>query len=133
MLKKARLLTRPTPARQDAPFRGQGHSERPTMIFPSLLLHVVQDGPDGSPTARVFPILRFVFKGSLVDPRLRASNEHIPIVRVPRAGGRLGYPSHLLLEVHPELGISPILIGLGAQVLLDIVAGEEVPIAGLEG
>ena len=28
MLKKARLLTRPTPARQDAPFRGQGRSER---------------------------------------------------------------------------------------------------------
>jgi hypothetical protein len=26
--KKARLLTRPTPARQDAPFRGQGRSER---------------------------------------------------------------------------------------------------------
>jgi hypothetical protein len=34
------------------------------------------------------------FKGSLVDPRLRASNEHIPIVRVPRAGGRPGCPSH---------------------------------------
>jgi hypothetical protein len=33
-------------------------------------------------------------KGSLVDPRLRASNEHILIVRVPRAGGRLGCPSH---------------------------------------
>jgi len=28
MLKKARLLTRPTPARQDAPFRGQGRSGR---------------------------------------------------------------------------------------------------------
>ena len=26
MLKKARFLTRPTPARQDAPFRGQGRS-----------------------------------------------------------------------------------------------------------
>jgi hypothetical protein len=26
MLKKARHLTRPTPARQDAPFRGQGRS-----------------------------------------------------------------------------------------------------------
>jgi hypothetical protein len=32
------------------------------------------------------------FKGSLVDPRLRASNEHILIVRVPRAGGRSGCP-----------------------------------------
>jgi len=28
MLKKARLPTRPTPARQDAPFRGQGRSKR---------------------------------------------------------------------------------------------------------
>ena len=27
MLKKARLLTRPTPARQDAPFHGQDRSE----------------------------------------------------------------------------------------------------------
>ena len=27
MLKKLRLLTRPTPARQDAPIRGQGRSE----------------------------------------------------------------------------------------------------------
>jgi len=26
MLKKARLLTHPTPARQDAPFRGQGRN-----------------------------------------------------------------------------------------------------------
>ena len=45
-------------------------------------------------TARVIPIPHFTFKGSLVDPRLRASNEHIRIVRVPRAGGRPGYPSH---------------------------------------
>jgi len=37
---------------------------------------------------------QFDFKGSLVDPPLRASNEHIPIVRVPRARGRSGYPSH---------------------------------------
>jgi hypothetical protein len=44
------------------------------------------------PTARVFPILQLNFKGGLVDPQLRASNEHILIVRVPRAGGRPGYP-----------------------------------------
>ena len=38
-------------------------------------------------------------KGGLVDPRLRASNEHIPIVRVPRAGGRrLPFSSHALHE-----------------------------------
>ena len=39
----------------------------------------------------------------------------------------------ILLEVHPELSIRPILIGAGAQVLLDILAGKEVTIAGLEG
>ena len=38
----------------------------------------------------------------------------------------------LLLEVHPELSIRPILIGAGTQVLRDISAGEEVPIASLE-
>lgn len=31
-------------------------------------------------------------QGGLVDPQLRASNEHLPSVRVPRAGGRSGYP-----------------------------------------
>ena len=36
--------------------------------------------------------LTYLFGGSLVDPRLRASNEHILIVRVPRAGGRPGCP-----------------------------------------
>ena len=66
------------------------------------------------PTVRASPIPRFFFKGSLVGPQVRASNEHIPIVRVPRAGGRLGYPSHLLLEINPELGIGPVLIGVGA-------------------
>ena len=111
----------------------QGHNERPTTIFPSSRLYVVQDGPDGFPTARVFPILRFYFKGSLVDPRLRASNEHIPIVRVPRAGGRLGYPSHLLLEIHPELEIRPVLIGASTQILLDIRPGEHMAIDRLEG
>ena len=38
----------------------------------------------------------------------------------------------ILLEVHPEVGIRPILIGAGAQVLRDVRAGEEVAIAGLE-
>jgi hypothetical protein len=45
-------------------------------------------------TVHVYPIPHFVFKGSLADPRLRASNEHFLIVRVPRAGGRSGYASH---------------------------------------
>jgi hypothetical protein len=50
-----------------------------------------QMSPFSTPCSRPFyPV--FSFKGSLVDPRMRASNEHIPIVRVPRAGGRPGYP-----------------------------------------
>jgi len=40
--------------------------------------------------------------GGLVDPRLRASNEHIPIVRVPRAGGRPGHPAPLLTALSPS-------------------------------
>ena len=35
-------------------------------------------------------------EGGLVDPQLRASNEHILIVRVPRARGRPGHPLPLL-------------------------------------
>ncbi|MGH7182953.1 MAG: hypothetical protein ACREJN_13370 [Nitrospiraceae bacterium] len=41
----------------------------------------------------ILPILFLTSpEGGLVDPQLRASDEHIPIVRVPRAGGRPGYP-----------------------------------------
>jgi len=36
-----------------------------------------------SPHCARYPNPHFIFKGTLVDPRLRASNEHIPIVRVP--------------------------------------------------
>jgi len=45
----------------------------------------------------------------MVDPRLRASNEHIPIVRVPRAGGRPGCPfSSLCFRRRPvQFGVSP--------------------------
>jgi hypothetical protein len=32
---------------------------------------------DQSSPARVTPILYFIFKGRMVDPRMRASNEHI--------------------------------------------------------
>ncbi len=35
----------------------------------------------------------FILKGGLVDSLLRASNEHLPSVRVARAGGQTGYPS----------------------------------------
>jgi len=36
-------------------------------------------------------IRRFPEERGLVDPRLRASNEHLPSVRVPRAGGQPGH------------------------------------------
>jgi hypothetical protein len=36
MLKKAVVLTRPTPARQDAPFRRQGRSERRGEAYASV-------------------------------------------------------------------------------------------------
>ena len=52
-------------------FKGYGHLR-------SFLVH--EGGLVCSLTARVIPISRFIFKGSLVDPRLRASNEHIPIL-----------------------------------------------------
>jgi len=39
----------------------------------------------------------------------------------------------ILLEIHPELDIGPVLIGAGAQVLRDIPAGEHVAIDRLEG
>ena len=44
----------------------------------------------------------------LVDPQLRASNEHIPIVRVPRAGGQPGHAPPPLLSVSiPQCNFSP--------------------------
>jgi len=52
------------------------------------------------PAALAYPL-----KGGLVDPLMRASNEHILIVRVPRAGGRPGYPSPLIAE-SPTAAIS---------------------------
>jgi hypothetical protein len=80
------------------------HSHPPTH-WHAETCHLPWRGPSDSPTspeevgrlfftARIFPFPHLIFRGSLVDPRLRASNEHILIVRVPRAGGRPGYPSH---------------------------------------
>ena len=54
----------------------------------------LDSGQAESLTARVLPVPYFIFKGSLIAPRLRASNERPLSVRVPRAGGRSGYPSH---------------------------------------
>jgi len=46
----------------------------------------------GHPPLFFQSFLSISFGGGLVDPLLRASNEHILIVRVPRARGRPGCP-----------------------------------------
>ena len=66
-----------------------------TMFLPSLL--VISPGMEVIDLPQRAPQSHFSFEGSLVDPRLRASNEHIPIVRVPRAGGRPGSPLFLFI------------------------------------
>jgi hypothetical protein len=65
---KAAGLTRPTPAHRDAPFRGQGSSERLQMVLSEL--------------ARV----RYS-KMARMSPSLRASNEGLLRPRVARARG----------------------------------------------
>ena len=69
-------------------------------------------GADRSSLARISSLSHLDLKGSLVDPRLRASNEHILIVRVPRAGGRPGHPS-LFLPPTSDLARYP--SGMGAD------------------
>ena len=44
----------------------------------------------------------FISRVAWSDPRLRASNEHLLIVRVPRARGRSGYPLSPLFEQLPN-------------------------------
>src|SRR6188768_1390279 len=53
------------------------------------------EGASISPDARLSPLTNTKGSGR-GDPLVRASNEHILIVRVPRAGGRPGCPSPLL-------------------------------------
>ena len=67
----------------------------------------LEGGLDG-PHSESFPFSYFPLKGNLVDPRLRASNEHILIVRVPRAGGR---PGSLLLLLILSIELRDHLIG----------------------
>ena len=66
----------------------------------SALSRYLRGGWDDPHCARLPNSSFLIQKGSLVDPRMRASNEHIPIVRVPRAGGRPGYPTSLFQ--HPD-------------------------------
>jgi hypothetical protein len=85
MLKKARFLTRP-------PWRA-GTRHFPSKAAANDHCYLGEGAAGMIQPARVFPILNFLFQGRLVDSRLRASNEHILIVRVPRAGERPGYPT----------------------------------------
>ena len=67
-------------------FRGtlpQGCSNR-LSTKTEAIYHLLRGGWDNPDCSRI-PNPPLTFKGSLVDPRLRASNEHILIVRVPRA------------------------------------------------
>src|SRR5512141_429741 len=49
-------------------------------------------------------------RGSLVDYRVPASNEHIPVLRIPRAGGRPGCLSHPTLLLNRREQPLPILV-----------------------
>jgi hypothetical protein len=85
MLKKANILTRPTPARQDAPFRGQGRSERPKIVLPCSLVYVTLR------MTRMSSLLRASNEG-LLRPRVaRAQGTHQAIL--PPAGGLFQHPS----------------------------------------
>jgi hypothetical protein len=79
------------------PYRGGSASKKNGLPAPSHSSETARCTSTGDPL--VCPLilppssLAYIFKDSLVDPRVRASNEHILIVRVPRAGGRPGCPS----------------------------------------
>ncbi len=57
-------------------------------MFPSSTCSL-KGNLDWSLTARIFPFPYVSLQGSLVDPRVRASNEHILIVRILRAKGTI--------------------------------------------
>ena len=76
------------------PIRPRSTKLSSTSFLPSRLKRAWMFSP-----ARVRSISPYFLKGSLVDPRMRASNEHLLSVRVPRAGGRPGCP-------HPATGWS---------------------------
>jgi hypothetical protein len=74
------------------------------MLPPSLLVSLSREWHPFGPTAAVEQAQLHMLlpsglylphrEGALVDPQMRASNEHLPSVRVPRAGGRPGCPPH---------------------------------------
>ena len=79
------------------PFRGRALREHGRSSGSILLLfhHLSKGVTKAALYCALWEIPVHLSKGSLVDPQTRASNEHIPIVRVPRAGGRPGCPPSL--------------------------------------
>ena len=90
------------------------HCARPTRAFSGRALREHRR-PTGCPLALLPNSVTYSPQGGLVDPQMRASNEHLPSVRVPRAGGRPGYPVSLLFEqpLHPCLNLFQSLAQVG--------------------
>jgi hypothetical protein len=83
-------------------------STRPAWVsFPSFYHRASASRKDRLTTPFSSPSLpTSLHECGLVDPQLRASNEHILIVRVPPARGRPGHP-HLLLLANPSSSSAP--------------------------
>ncbi len=92
------------------------HCARPTRAFSGRALREHRR-PTGCPLALLPNSVTYSPQGGLVDPQMRASNEHLPSVRVPRAGGRPGYPVSLLFEqpLHPCLNLIQPLAQVGLK------------------
>ncbi len=77
--------------RRARPFFGRAQREQRKLLTP---LHSPSEAARCASTVNhqtPSPLPNFIFKGGMFDSRMRASNEHIAIVRLPRAGGRPGY------------------------------------------
>ena len=91
------------------------------LSLPSSLIISSGMGTDGSFPACVFSIPYFIFKGSLVDPLMRALSEVLLKERVPRAGGRPGYP---FLPIYRAVPLSPTSHILCCEGLLSSLLGQ---------
>ena len=86
-------------------------------------------------------LLDFVPRMARMSPSLRASNEGLLRPRVARAQGThraipplLASFFNILLEIHPELDIGPVLThGFTTQILGNVTACPQVAIGPLEG
>jgi hypothetical protein len=82
----------------------QIHINQPGTFVGLVTVVRARKAPDRPiPTISLLVSLIFPHVGGLVDPQLRASNEHILIVRVPRA------QKIIRLHPHPPLTLFPLL------------------------